>query len=277
MSTKLQSALNAELSAAHFTEISRRVYQICRINLQTGKEGLVKSRLEKRLRHLNLDSFDDYLAYVDADRSGSELRTMIDVLTTNKTSFFREAEHFEFLRHEIFPKLKSGSRKLRLWSAGCSYGNEPYTIAMLMREDVADIDRCDVRLLATDISARVLATARAGRYEDEMAKDIPAPLLKKYFTKVPGGTTAAYQVNDNVKKFISFARLNLMDKWPMSGPFDAIFCRNVMIYFDKPTQAQLISRFHEMLIPGGHLFIGHSESLGRTSEFRYVQPALYVK
>lgn len=267
-----------QLTAAQFDEISRRVYDICKINLQPGKEGLVKSRLEKRLRHLNIASFDKYMAHIDADRSGRELRFMIDVLTTNKTSFFRESDHFDFLSAEVLPKLKTGSRRLRIWSAGCSFGNEPYTIAMLMREAIPDIDRCDARILATDISARVLAVARAGKYEDDMAKDIPSTLLRKYFTQVPSsGSGAAYEANDNIKKFISFARLNLMDEWRMKGPFDAIFCRNVMIYFDKQTQTRLANRFRDMLVPGGHLFIGHSESLGKTTDFNYVRPALYMK
>ncbi len=278
MSTKIQSNGLPELSDAQFSEISQRVYRICGINLQTGKESLVKSRLDKRLRHLNLSSYDNYMAYIDADRTDTELRLMIDVLTTNKTSFFRESEHFEFMRHEIFSKLRSGNRKLRIWSAGCSFGNEPYTIAMLMREDIADIDRCDMRLLATDISARALSVARDGKYEEDMAKDIPVPLLRKYFTQSPKkSTTTTYQINDNVKKMVSFARLNLMGDWKMTGPFDAIFCRNVMIYFDKPTQSQLVTRFHELLAPGGYLFIGHSETIGKRADLRYVQPALYVK
>jgi chemotaxis protein methyltransferase CheR len=266
-----------ELSPEQFERISRRVYEVCGIELPPGKEGLVKSRLVKRLRRLGLDGFEKYLALVEGDRTGRELAEMVDLLTTNKTSFFRESEHFDFLRSEVFPRLKAG-RPLRVWSAGCSFGKEPYTIAMLMREDVPDLDRRDARVLATDISARALAVARAGLYEAEIEAEIPAPLLKKHFARVGQSPAPAYRVNDDVRRLVSFARLNLMDEWPMKGPFDAIFCRNVMIYFDKETQTRLANRFHSLLAPGGHLFVGHSESLSKTATpFRYVQPALYVK
>ena len=279
MSVDLHST---ELNRAQFEQISRRVYDVCAINLQPGKEGLVKSRLVKRLRTLNLTSFDGYLQYVDNDRSGRELAIMIDVLTTNKTNFFREPQHFDFLCENILPKLKSteGERRIRIWSAGCSYGKEPYTIAMLMREQIPDIDRCDARILATDISARVLERARAGVYDEEedVTEEVAPRMLQKYFTSTRANQTRAYQVNDKLKSMIRFARLNLMDAWPMKGPFDVIFCRNVMIYFDKATQRELVHRFWELLAPGGHLFVGHSESLTASSrEFKYVQPAVYVK
>lgn len=274
MNTEL---LTVELSNAHFEKISRRVYEICGINLQPGKEGLVKSRLVKRLRALNMDDFDKYLRYVEDDRSGHELSTMIDVLTTNKTSFFRESQHFAYLSRVIIPKLNASS-SARIWSAGCSSGKEAYTIAMLLREAMPDIERRDVRILATDLSSRILAVAREAIYGEEVTDEVPPQLVQKYFTPVRSDGETGYRVNDNVKSLVRLARLNLMDKWPMTGSFDAIFCRNVMIYFDKPTQAELVRRFWQMLVPGGHLFIGHSESLTNISgEFRYVQPALYVK
>lgn len=274
--------LAAELSRAQFEQISQRVYDICGINLQPGKEGLVKSRLMKRLRALGLSSFDGYLQYVEGEGSGLELGAMIDVLTTNKTNFFREPQHFDFLRERILPRFQAtgGERRLRLWSAGCSYGKEPYTIAMLMREEIPDIDRCDARILATDISARVLEKAREGVYEEEeeIAREVPPQLLQKHFTYIRKGRSLSYRVNDRVKSMIRFARLNLMDQWPMKGPFDVIFCRNVLIYFDKATQRELAHRFWELLAPGGHLFIGHSERLTTSArELKYVQPAVYVK
>jgi chemotaxis protein methyltransferase CheR len=239
---------------------------------------LVKGRLLKRLHALGLDSFDDYLAYVEGDTSGQELATMIDVLTTNKTSFFREPQHFTYLRQRLIPQLQQLRRPIRFWSAGCSSGEEPYSLAIVLREALPDIDQRDVRILATDISTRILAVARQAVYEQEKLSEIPAPLLYKYFTLVRCEPIPAYRLKETVRALVRLARLNLMQQWPMRGPFDVIFCRNVMIYFDRQTQEWLVQRFWELLRPGGHLFIGHSESLSSVvHSFRYVQPAIYVK
>lgn len=267
--------VSVSLSAAQFENVSRRVYQICGINLTQGKEGLVKSRLIRRLRALRLHSFEQYLHYVDQDPL--ELALMIDELTTNKTSFFRESQHFDYLRKHVIPKLNKGGGA-RIWSAGCSSGKEAYTIAMLLREDMPNLDSNRVRILATDISSKVLAVARAGIYGKEVKSEVPGVLLQKHFTAVQVEGDSGYRVNDNIKSLVRLAQLNLMDNWVMKGPFDAIFCRNVMIYFDKPTQKELVRRFWELLAPGGYLFIGHSESLTNIAgEFTYVQPALYLK
>lgn len=272
------------LSQKQFADVRERLYKLAGIKLSSGKEALVAARLAKRMRHLNLDSYEQYMSFVAEDRTGRELAQMIDVLTTNKTSFFRESQHFDFLREQMLPKLGSGAnRPVRIWSAGCSNGKEPYTIAMLMRETTSDVDKRDWRILATDISERMLTVAREGIYDEGTAAEIPPTLLKKYFTSVVctdarTDMSRRYQVSDNVRSMVSFARLNLMEEWPMKGLFNAIFCRNVMIYFDKPTQQRLVQRYWEMLAPGGHLFIGHSESLTNIAgKFRYVQPALYVK
>lgn len=268
--------LNVELSHRQFEEISRRVYSLCGINLHDGKQGLVKSRLSKRLRQLGLDNYDRYLKLVETDRR--ELTCMIDSLTTNKTSFFREEQHFDYLRRQILPRLLATKSRLRIWSAGCSSGREAYTLAMILREDVPDLGARDVRILATDISTRILAEAKAATYGPETVEEVPPTFLQKYFIPGRDASGATYRVKDEVKSLVSLARLNFMDEWPMRGPFDMIFCRNVMIYFDKGTQQRLVRRFWEKLEPGGHLFIGHSESLANTSnEFRYVQPAAYVK
>ncbi len=267
-----------ELTAGEFEKIRQMIYRLCGINLGPGKEGLVKSRLTKRLRKLNLGSFEEYLAYVENDRSGQELTAMIDLLTTNKTSFFRESEHFEFLRAKILPIALSSGQPIRIWNAGCSSGEEPYTVAIVLRESEPNLDLKDIRILATDISTQILFKAKKGEYDRETLKGIPETLIRKYFSLVPKTNGQVCQVKDSLKSLIRFAQLNLMQSWPMKGQFDVIFCRNVMIYFDKSTQRQLVSRFHEFLKPGGHLFVGHSESLTNTSsDFRYVQPAVYRK
>jgi chemotaxis protein methyltransferase CheR len=212
---------------------------------------------------------------VRADASRRELAHMVDLLTTNKTSFFREPAHFDVLRDAVVPAFGAAPGGLRLWSAGCSSGEEPYTMAMVLREALADPAWRGARILATDISERVLARARAGVYPDETAADVDPALLRRHFARDPEGGWAAGAA---LRARIQFAPLNLMGPWPMRGPFHAIFCRNVMIYFDKPTQGALVNRYYDLLAPGGYLFVGHSESLSAVDHaFAYVQPAVYRK
>lgn len=272
------SALFAEceLTAAQFARITRLLHDHAGIRMREGKEGLVRARLTKRLRKLGLPDFDAYLSFVEQEPSKKEFAEMIDALTTNKTSFLREASHFDFLRDSVFPTLTG---PVRIWSAGCSSGEEPYTLAMLANEGFGDIGKRDVRILATDISHRVLATAKAAVYPAEHMADVPNAWLSKYWVKkADAGGRPAYEANQSLRRLVHFAKLNLMEQWPMKGPFDAILCRNVMIYFDKATQQQLVERYWALLRPGGHLFVGHSESLtGLNHKFRYVMPAVYVK
>jgi chemotaxis protein methyltransferase CheR len=270
--------LTCDLQPEQFTKISQLIYRLCGITIRPGKEGLVKARLIKRLMRLGLGSFADYLTYVEGDTSGRELVTMIDVLTTNKTSFFREPQHFTYLRQHIVPQLCQDRHPIRFWSAGCSSGEEPYSLAMVLCEALPETDRRDLRILATDVSTSILAIARQAVYTQETLSNIPAQLLHKYFTLMRREPTPAYQVNATIRGMVQLARLNLMHQWPMRGPFDAIFCRNVMIYFDKPTQERLVQRFWTLLRPGGHLFIGHAESLSAAAQnLRYVQPATYMR
>jgi len=267
----------APIAAAEFARLSATVYEVAGIVLPPGKEGLVRSRLARRLRELQLTSFEDYLEHVQVDASRRELAHMIDLLTTNKTSFFREAAHFDYLRDEVLARRPAG-RRLRIWSAGCSSGEEPYTLAMVIRETLGP--GIDARILATDISARVLAKAQAGVYAAETVAEVPDALRRKWFVPAsgPGALPGALRVADDVRGMVRFARLNLMGDWPMKGPFDAIFCRNVMIYFDRPTQERLVNRYHALLAPGGHLFVGHSESLTALRHpLAYVRPAVYVR
>jgi chemotaxis protein methyltransferase CheR len=264
------------LSSSQFDKISRLVYQVSGIDLHEGKEELVKARLIKRLRHLRIPDFNRYIKYLTGDKSGSEIRAMVDVLTTNKTNFFRESEHLNFLRDEIIPGL--GKAPIRIWSAGCSSGEEPYSIAIVLSQCIPDIEKRDVRILATDISDRMMERAREGLYDDETLKPVPSQLKHKYFENVATENGRRYRVISRLRSLVHFAKLNLMEEWPMRGLFDVIFCRNVMIYFDKPTQETLIGRFWSMLREGGYLLVGHSESLTFLAhDYRYLKPAVYQK
>jgi chemotaxis protein methyltransferase CheR len=262
------------LGAAEFEEIARIVHAVAGIRLPPGKEGLVRARLARRLRLLGVPSFAAYVAHVQHERGRAELAEMVDALTTNKTDFFREAAHFDYLRERVLAARAPGA-PLRFWSAGCSSGEEPYTLAVVLRESLPDVDRRDVRILATDISRRVLAHARAGSYSDAALEGVPEPLRRRHFARTPDG---AWQASPSLRRLVTFAPLNLVGPWPMKGPFDAILCRNVMIYFDKATQQRLVDRYWRLLPPGGHLFVGHAESLsGLQHRFRYVQPAVYAR
>jgi chemotaxis protein methyltransferase CheR len=203
---------------------------------------------------------------------------MIDSLTTNKTSFYREGAHFEYLQETVLPQLFATRERVRIWSAGCSSGEEPYTLAMLLHEVVRDPAQRGARILATDLSSKVLAMAREAAYPEAAISELPWPGAQRYFTRVNGDAQRTLRVRDDVRSLVRFARLNLMETWPMEQGFQVIMCRNVMIYFDKQVQERLVQRFWELLAPGGHLFVGHSESLTSLKHrFSYVKPAVYVK
>jgi len=268
--------VSSELTDNDFKKISRLIYRLCGINLKEGKKALVRARLMKRLRVLGLGSIREYIRFLESDQGKGETGLLVDVMTTNKTSFFREMDHFKFLGDEILPAMKSS--RLRFWTAACSSGEEPFSLAILLREKIAEIDSKDVRVLATDISFEMLEKARKGVYEKTALEGIPLHYLKKYFSSVQKGSSCVYQVNQDVRSLVKLAWLNLMDTWPMKGPFNVIFCRNVMIYFDKSTQEKLVKRLYELLETKGYLFVGHSEGLSSIShDFRYVRPAVYMK
>ena len=271
------SFASIDLTAKEFQRFSALVYRMCGINLTEGKEGLVRTRLAKRVQTLGMSGFSEYLDLVERDLGSEEAVLMLDSIATNKTSFFREVQHFQYLRDRVLPPLLESGRPVRFWCAGCSSGEEPYTLSLLLHEMAPDGARRDVRILATDISTKVLAKAKAGVYDAATLADVPQAMVKRHFSR-EDATGARYRAADGVRSIIRFARLNLMEEWPMKGPFDVIFCRNVMIYFDKPTQERLIARFHDLLSPRGHFLVGHSESLTSLSHrFHYVQPAVYVK
>jgi chemotaxis protein methyltransferase CheR len=258
-----------ELSSDAFQRISTTMEEVAGIRIPAGKEMLVRSRLAKRLRALGLPDFRSYLELMDADPTGAELTRMVDALTTNKTAFFRESAHFEHLATEVLPALDGAG--LRIWSAGCSTGEEPYTLAMLLAEE--GVGPRSARILATDISDRALAHARNAEYPASTLEGVPAALRKRYFEQTSEGQ---FRVEQGIRSQVAFARLNLMADWPMRGPFDVIFCRNVMIYFDREIRERLVRRFHDLLRAGGYLYVGHSESLtGLDHPFRYVRPAVY--
>jgi chemotaxis protein methyltransferase CheR len=266
-----------ELTDSQFDEISRLVKSLCGINLHTGKRELVRARLTRRLRELQLPSFDLYLQRLKED-DGEEIVAMLDAISTNLTRFFREPVHFDLIGRRVERwRQNAPNAPIRIWSAGCSSGEEPYSIAIRLLETLDGSTR-DARILATDLSTEVLATAREGLYAPVRLQELDRGLIARHFTKTTADGEPRYRVSDAARRMVTFARLNLMDPWPMSGPFSIIMCRNVMIYFDKPTQQSLVNRFWELLEPGGLFFIGHSESLtGVEHHFQYVQPTVYEK
>ena len=269
-----------------FRRLATAVYDHCGITMGENKRDLARSRLAKRLRVTGCETYGDYLDRVLSDPGSDEFGEMIDVLSTNLTSFFRENDHFEYLAQTHLPSVvknrtKDGTKRIRGWSAGCSSGEEPYTLSIVLRETLPGLgaDRgWDVKLLATDISTRVLNKAQAGVYDLERVKTVSSALKAKYFEPRVRDGEKYLAVSSTLRSMIVFNHLNLMQQWPFSGPFDFIFCRNVMIYFDKQTQEKLVERYFQILAPGGILFTGHSESLtGVKHRFGFVKPTIYQK
>jgi chemotaxis protein methyltransferase CheR len=262
-----------ELGDDEFARIVRLVRQDSGIALGASKRDLVYGRLRRRLRALRLRSFADYLALLDGPEGPAERIRMINAITTNLTGFFREPHHFEHLAAEVLSQLPQAGRRLRIWSAGCSSGEEPYTVAMTLHRAMPDLVEWDARILATDIDTDMVAHGKAGRYAMERSAAIPAELRRAHVRRVDAATV---EMGPELRELIAFLPLNLLGEWPMRGPFDAIFCRNVVIYFDKPTQARLFDRFADMLVPDGHLYVGHSESLFRvTDRFVHLGRTIY--
>ena len=271
------------LTQHDFQRLSELVYDHCGINLHQGKKELVDARLVRLLRASRFQSVGEYVDFVIGNQRGIEFYALIDALCTNVTNFFREKEHFDYLGKVFLPALLAKKRNLqqtriRGWSAACSSGEEAYSIAMTLLAALPERTNVNVKILATDISSNMLTKARQGVYERAQTATVPASLQRRYFTAGMRGREIVYEVVDAVRNAVQFAYLNLMEPWPFDGPFDFIFCRNVMIYFDKPTQQRLVNRFFDLLDRGGMLFTGHSESLaGISHEFHYVRPTIYVK
>ena len=270
------------LTDREFARLRAIVREQTGIELRETKRALVCARLGRRLRHYGYTSFSEYCAHLDErDADGEERRCLVNAITTNKTDFFRERHHFDFLQTTVVPALAgtgSGPVRLRLWSAGCSTGEEPYTIAMTLRESLPRGRPSDVRILASDINTEVLRTAEAGVYGREFLTDVPRPYQQRYFEAV-AGQPEVLAVNAAVRALVALRRINLCHRpWPIRTQFDVIFCRNVMIYFDRKTQAALLDGLLSTLTPGGYLFLGHSESLlGAEKGLRYVSRTVYQK
>lgn len=263
------------LTPDQFGTLSALVHRSSGIHLHQGKIGLVQSRLASRLRELDTYDVDGYLAGLTRPGGGAEIARLVDALTTNKTAFFREPQHFTLLR-AVLPELQPADRPLTVWSAGCSSGEEAYTLALVLA-DMLGAD-ADARILGTDISARMLARARRGVYTEDAIEPVHPLLRQRWFRCVQPRHPRNYEIAGEVRRLVRFARLNLVDTWPMRGTFDLICCRNVMIYFDKATQQTLVQRMWDRLRPGGYLFTGHSESLaGLEHAFHYVRPAVYQR
>ncbi len=282
--TPLMPDMAHDLTAEEYELFRRLIYEKSGINLGDQKQQLVRARLGKRLRKGNFKSYRAYYDYVAKDKSGNELCALIDAISTNTTHLFREKQHFEFLAQTLRAQLedhkwRAANSGVRIWSAGCSTGDEPYSIAMTV-DDVLYARR-DVgwKILATDISTEVLDRARAGIYESHRLGTVPANLRQRYFVRVPGQDRRLVQVTPALRAQIAFARFNLMsERFPFRHGFDYIFCRNVMIYFDRPTQERLVARFAAHLRPGGYLLIGHSESLNSIQHsLSYTQPTIYQR
>lgn len=260
-----------------FKRIVAIVRESTNIHLTDAKRNLVYGRLGRRLRSLGFSNFEDYCALLESPEGEAEREMMINAITTNLTGFFREKHHFDFLEAKILSGLRDSpppGRRLRLWSAGCSSGEEPYSIAMTLRAAIPDVDRWDARILATDIDTNMVEHGATGLFDPRRAAAIPDGYRRR-FTLDRGD---AVEMSDELRSLIVFKPLNLFEPWPMSGPFDVIFCRNVVIYFDKKDQRILFDRFADILAPGGWLFIGHSESLFRVSDrFKHLGRTIYRK
>lgn len=260
------------LKRSDLMQIAAMIYADAGIHLTENKASLVYSRLSKRIRQLRLTSFRDYCDLVSAPEGAGERREMLSFLTTNFTRFFRENHHFDHLRNTVLPPLlaraKEG-RRVRIWSAGCSDGQEPYSIALTVLSLMPEVSRYDFRILASDIDPKMVEKGRRGRYDDHAVETVPEPMRRKWLVEHPAGEGPRFEVTPAVKELIAFRELNLLSAWPFKGEFQVIFCRNVVIYFDEATQARVWQAYADVLAEGGHLYIGHSERVSGPGKARF--------
>jgi chemotaxis protein methyltransferase CheR len=270
-----------ELSDSDFFRFCQLVHQHAGIHLTSQKKELVRARLMKILRQRGLSTFRDYYDQLMQDTSGAEIMGFLDALSTNQTAFWREPKHFEYLVAEILPTWTAERRTLlkkNIWSAGCSSGEEPYTLALLMVDAFPREDLSQVKIHASDISTQVLARAERGIYPINRVEPLPPEWRRRFFQRGVGDRQGFVRVKPEVRGLVNFFRFNLMEPLPFRENMDIIFCRNVMIYFEKETQIKLVNKFYQCLKPGGYLFIGHSESLcNHQHQFNYVKPTIYRK
>lgn len=262
------------LSDKEFLQFQTMIYEIAGISMSSAKKPLVSGRLAKRVKHHGLDSYGEYFKLLMKNGGDGELQTAVDLLTTNETYFFREPKHFEFMRDKVLPTRKPG-KPFRVWSAASSSGEEPYSIAMLLADVLGE---APWELIGSDISSRILERARSGLYAMERAEDIPKHYLSRFCLKGTGSQQGKFLISKQLRDRVHYRHVNLNDALPKLGEFDVIFLRNVMIYFDLETKRQVVERMIPMLSDGGHLIIGHSESLnGVTDRLKVVMPSVYRK
>jgi len=266
------------LKTSEFRELTDYMKENYGINL-TEKKLLIEGRLSNMVEERGFNNFSDYLKFIFKDSSGNEINTLINKLTTNHTFFMREAEHFNYFRDSVLPYLEvsSKTKDLRIWSAGCSSGEEPYTLAMIIADYFGNQSfMWNTKILATDISQKVLQIAEKGVYSEDAVNTIPKYWRLKYFNKIEEGN---YQISSEIKNEVIFREFNLMNEiFPFKKKFHVIFCRNVMIYFEPKTKMELINKFYDMTEIGGYLFIGHSESVNKNeTKYKYIMPAIYRK
>ena len=269
-----------EFTSKIFKAFQKLIMEHTSIVISDEKEELIYGRLTRRLRKLNLTNFQDYYKLI-ANGDSEELEQFVNVVTTNLTSFYRESHHFDHLKSTVIPNLlvqNAATRKIRIWSAGCSTGEEPYSIAMTLMESIPDIHTWDVKILATDIDSDVLAKASSGVYRDDRLEGLSDETVKQWFKRGKGKQEGFVRVAPELQSLISFKQLNLLKEWPVKGPFDVLFCRNVVIYFDKPTQRILFEKFANVLPAHGQMYIGHSETLFKVSDdFELLGQTIYKK
>lgn len=280
----LKNIINAKMSMADFNRISNFIYNECGIKLPEAKKVMLQSRLQKRLRELKYTNFSDYCEYVFSKegQNSNEIIYMIDVVSTNKTDFFREPVHFEYLTNYALPEFYRENRvrrPLKLWSAACSSGEEPYTLAIVLSEFAEKHTGFDYSIFGTDISTQILQKAVSAIYKEERISMIPMSLKKKYFLKSKNTAEKLVKVDDSLRKKVTFERLNFMDAYyNVKETFDIIFCRNALIYFNRETQENVINKLCMKLKPGGYFFLGHSESIiGMNVPLHQIKPTVFQK
>lgn len=261
--------------------IASLAYERWGLNITDEKRELLNTRLTRHLRKSEYATVSSYLDFLENDATHEEMLEFFDVLSTNVTSFFRDPGHFAYLERELYTPLSRGTltlpkKAIRLWSSACSTGMEPYSLAINAIESLDNPDAWDIKILATDLSNSAVATAIKGVYPESAVESIPKELVKKHFLRGSGANKGTVKVNQALRSLITFRRVNLMDRWPISGPFQSIFCRNVMIYFDLETRAKLVNRMADLIQPGGTLVVGSCESLhGIEHPFSSAQANIY--
>lgn len=268
-----------EFTLQDFAKLQKLVIEHTGIVLSDAKHNMVYGRLARRLRATGITNFSEYLGFLMDDED--ELVNFINAVTTNLTSFFREKHHFEYLKTTVFPALEkqnAATRRIRIWSAGCSTGEEPYSLAITIREYFSAKSGWDIKILASDLDTNVIAHGERGVYDMERVQDLPRQQLTRWFVRGKGSNAGKVKVKPELQDLIEFRQVNLLQSWPFRGPFDFMFCRNVVIYFDMPTKVKLFARYADILKSEGFLFIGHSESLFKvTDRFQLIGNTIYQK